>query len=488
MSKKQKIIFIITFILVGLIILSVFFWFNRKDSTTPAEELPWYQQFNPFGTSDNKDSETGEGGVDIESPETESVFSKSRFFQITDFAISGVTTTEEKILVEGSTDTKEIKVKIDSNTKEGRVKIQSILNKSLALTTPIIENGIFTQTTTEALKLFQKQNNLPVTGKIDTATAPLFTETKTEQGQAEYEYLPGIRYVERKNGHLYKMLFKDFSPIKISNSTIPGIHEAFFDKEGGTVLYRYLSNEDIINTFLATLGKPSGEYLNANITDLSVSKDKTRFFYLVENNNSGIGFVQSFATGIKQAVFSHPFTEWVSEWDNNGNLYLTTKASYFSTGNIYILNQSNKTLSKILGGINGLTTKVSPDGKKVLYSVSDNKGPHLMVFVEDGRKFIDLKTYGLADKCVWSSDNVNVYCAIPEVIEGYEYPDIWYQGIVSFVDSFVKIDTSDPDRITIAKSSDEAPVDAINLTLSKNEEIMFFINKKDYTLWSLNIK
>jgi len=65
---------------------------------------------------------------------------------------------------------------------------------------------------------------------------------------------------------------------------------------------------------------------------------------------------------------------------------------------------------------------------------------------------------------------------------------MWYQGLVSFSDYFVKIDTNTGDYITIANSVDETPVDAVSLILDKDEENLLFINKKDYTLWGLDVR
>lgn len=488
MSKKQKNIFIITFITACVIILLAFFWFNRNGSSVPVEEIPWYQQFNPFGSSENIIIDTGETGIDIGEEKDGESKVLSRFFRVTDFAVSGVTFTEERILIEDSATPKEVRVLINPNTKEGVGKIQSILNKTLSLNKPLVESKVIDKPTVEAIKLFQKEKGIPVTGKIDGETSSYFVELKTETGEAQYEMLPAIRYTERKNGHLYKMLLKDRDSIKISNSTIPTIYEAYFNKSGDTTIYRYLSNEDVVNTFLATLGKPSGQYLPANITDISVSKDQNKFFYLAKSNNSTMGIIQNFETNAKQTIFNHPFTEWLSDWDNKGNIYLTTKPSSEVKGSIYILNQSNKTLRKILGGINGLTTKISPDGKKLLYSITDDKGPHLFSMTIDDRKFTNLDKYGLADKCIWSSDSINVYCAVPSKINTNRHPDVWYQGLESFDDYFVKINTTTGSITTIANSTTEAPVDGYNFVLTKDENYLFFINKKDYTLWGLDIR
>ena len=488
MSKKQKLIFLITFVTVGLIILGIFFWLNRPNQITPTEDMPWYQQFNPFGTSSNSNNITDSNGIDIDNGGTSSDTKKSRLFQISDFAVSGFSYQDYSRAIEGSDQAKEVSVLIDSNTKEGRAKIQQFLNKNIDLEKPLVEDGNFGNATTEAIKKFQQKNNLPLTGKLDTTTSKYFTETKTIKGELQYEKIPSVKYVERKNGHIYQTTLKDLVTEKVSNSTIPGIYEAFFNNTGDTVIYRYLSEDSIINTFLATMGKPSGQYLPANIIDISLSKNKTRFFYLIKSNNTVQGIVRNFETGLYQNVFNHQLTEWLSDWDANDNIYLTTKASYVTTGAMYQLNTTNKTITKVLGGILGLTTKISPDGKKVLYSISSETGPRLMVYSIKDNSSVDLDTYGLPEKCTWSQNNIMIYCAAPNVVKGKQYPDVWYQGIVSFDDFFVMIDTNTKEVFSMANSADETPIDAISPALDNDENYLLFINKKDYTLWGLNLK
>ena len=135
----------------------------------------------------------------------------------------------------------------------------------------------------------------------------------------------------------------------------------------------------------------------------------------------------------------------------------------------------------------GLTTLVNANSSNILYSVSTSSGPKLNIFNISKHESVDLKTSGLPEKCVWASDDTTIYCAVPNVILGNQQPNSWYQGLVSFDDYFVKIDTITGDRTTIANSTNETPVDATNIFLSKNEDKLFFINKKDYTLWSLDL-
>lgn len=497
MPQKTITIFITTFIIVGILILGVYFWLNKDKTTNTDGTTPWYQEFNPFGVGSNTTINTNQDGdttTNQDGGQDLSTTKSSRFYKITDFAVSGATfLNDTRPILKGGEEIEnkpeEIKTIISSETKEGRKEIQMFLNKALSINPPLKVDGNFGKLTFKAIGDFQKINGLKVTSIIDKETAPFFvkTEIKNPLEINQNEIAPSIRFVNRINGHMYKMFLDTKVQDKISNSTIPAIYESFFNYNANTIIYRYLSQENIINSFMATLGAPKGEFLPQNISDLSISTDGTKYFYLVESNNSVTGIVGKFGETNKEYVFTSPFTEWLSQWTDNQEIFLTTKASYSTNGSIFLLNTTSKTLTKILGGIPGLTTLVSPNGLNVLYSNGTETGPKLGLFNISKHTSKEFSSYGLPEKCVWSKDNINIYCAIPSLITGNQYPDNWYQGIISFDDYFVKINTATGERITIADSTEETPVDGTHLFLSDKEDSLFFINKKDSTLWSLSL-
>jgi hypothetical protein len=52
----------------------------------------------------------------------------------------------------------------------------------------------------------------------------------------------------------------------------------------------------------------------------------------------------------------------------------------------------------------------------------------------------------------------------------------------------VEINTDTGDKITIADSKKETPIDGTSLFLDNEENNLFFTNKKDYTFWKLDIQ
>jgi peptidoglycan hydrolase-like protein with peptidoglycan-binding domain len=469
---------------------------SQKTTNTEQTQTPWYQNFNPFGTgitSTNTNPQTEQGVTENTDQGGSENTAVSRFYKITDFAVAGATFLNDTRPTEtedtGVEQPKQEVIILNQNTKEGRIDIQKFLNENLSLVPQLKTDGNFGKLTIKAISDFQKQNNLVVTGKINAETAPFFTKTTETPGQKnQFEQVPSLQYVERKNGHMYKIFLDTKVSEKISNSTIPAIYEAFFNNTAKTIIYRYLSSDKTISSFIATLGAPNGDFLPQNVFNLSISPDKTKFFYLTKNTNGVTGTVGLFESTKRDLVFTSSFTEWLSQWASGQKIFLTTKPSYTVTGSIFLLNTTNRTLTKIFGGVDGLTTLVDPNGSTVLYSSSSPTGPKLGVFNINKHETKDLNIYGLPEKCVWSNDAVNIYCAAPNTIVGNQYPDYWYQGLVSFDDYFVKINTQTGDTTTIANSINETPIDGIHLFLDTKEETLFFINKKDSTLWSLNIR
>lgn len=311
-----------------------------------------------------------------------------------------------------------------------------------------------------------------------------------------------IRYVDRATGHVYETWTKKGEQTRISNITIPKVYEAFWNKEGGGFIARYLdeNGEDVVSYFAKLKEKEGakdlkedmygldGYFLQKNITDLSVSPTGKNIVYVAEKQ-SGSSIVNSeFGGKNGSEIYNSPLTEWAIEWFGN-NFLLKTKSTYKTGGFVYRLD-SRGNLTKILGNIKGLTALGKSDGSFFLYSESLNSSFNLYSYNMNSKEKTKLKLNTLPEKCVWSKKDLSVvYCAVPKTIPSGEYPDDWYQGIVSFDDSIWILDTkinlgnvvADPERYSAS------PIDATNLTLNENEDYLIFINKKDYSLWGIDM-
>ena len=315
------------------------------------------------------------------------------------------------------------------------------------------------------------------------------------------EFVPALRYVDRTTGNIYQTYADKIEERKFSGTIIPKVYEAYFGDKDESVVMRYLKEDDkTIETFVGALAKEflgadsdgstdvKGSFLPENITDMSMSPDGKRMFYLFNVGNGTTGITAEASGGQKNQVFDSPFTEWLSFWPSNKMITLTTKPSANVPGFMYAIDPDKKDFNRILGGINGLTTLTSPDGKLVLFG-NNNLSLNIYNIATGNINQVSVKT--LPEKCVWGRASDKVYCAVPKSIDGASYPDDWYQGEVSFGDEIWRIDAINGNADILGDPSSMVggeEVDGIKLSLDENEDYLFFVNKKDSYLWKLNLR
>jgi hypothetical protein len=190
------------------------------------------------------------------------------------------------------------------------------------------------------------------------------------------------------------------------------------------------------------------------------------------------------------SFYQSSLREWLLFWKNEATAIISTKPSGYTQGFAYSINTETGNYSKIIGNITGLTLEsndslseflVGSGGNRVsLFSLKDRTRPSNLLFL----------TNTLPEKCVWSKkETFIIYCAVPFTIPNGVYPDVWYQGRVSFVDGIWKINTNtaSTNLVSIPERDGGESIDAINLEISEDDSYLTFINKKDLSLWGLTI-
>ena len=311
-----------------------------------------------------------------------------------------------------------------------------------------------------------------------------------------------IRYIERGTGKIYETASSTTNTARITNTTYTKLIESFFDKTGDNLLMRgLLDNSDIIQTRLGsvflstttsaemTLGVKNLPY-NLNYIALSPEKDSFVSCTQKQNLGSSIDISRLDGTGTYN-IYKSPFREWLLDWPYKDTVILNTKPSAYSVGFAYSINIKSKSFKRITGGQSGLTTLVSPDGLSALVGESTDGSMKLSVLNLKNNSYRDIYIRTLPEKCVWSKLEKNtVFCAASESIVYAPYPDAWYQGLVFFDDNIWKINTETGENHILVNIKDYVKdgIDAINPTLDKNEDYMMFMNKKDLSLWGLEIQ
>ncbi len=351
-------------------------------------------------------------------------------------------------------------------------------------------------------------SNIPFTPASDSKLPRLYELHKTpvagsgfiESGK-DSEIVVFARYIERGLGHIYETPLNTLFESRISNETRSRLSEAVWGNGGKSVVIRSFNEAEgfiktrILNISISissftggTSTAQTGDFIQTEeillpdyIPFLATAEDGAdKIFYLENGNFSSVGLITN-SRGVSAGIFNSTFTEWLPQFPNQNLVTLNTKPSASVFGYFFFLDTKTKAFTKILGGINGLTTLTSRDGKLVLFSETKNGAPELSVYNVANKETLPLFIQTLPEKCAWSVlEPTIVYCAVPQSLTTAEYPDQWYQGIVSFSDNLWRIDT-----VTSAteKIYDLPSLDVINPSLSSNDSYFLFMNKVTGTPW-----
>lgn len=303
-----------------------------------------------------------------------------------------------------------------------------------------------------------------------------------------------VRYVEKSTGNVYETDAASFGNNRLTNTTIPRVARALWGKSGSQVIIEYLDeNTAKIKNFGAKINEEKktleGAFLRDAISEMAVAPDTDRIFYTVPFGADTIGSVANFDGTKTTNLLTSPFSEWLVSWPYSKIIAFATKPSFAAVGYLYFLNTQTDAFDKIVGGVSGLSALVSPDGKYIAYSESVENSFTLNLFAVSDKTSSRLPVSTLSEKCVWANDAITLYCAAPSVIPPGGYPDVWYQGLVSFSDTIWKMNTKTGfvDLVIAAEDSAREPIDVIQPTLSPDGGYLIFINKKDQSLWSLKL-
>ncbi len=308
-----------------------------------------------------------------------------------------------------------------------------------------------------------------------------------------------FRYAERATGHIYENLSTSLISTRISNTSIPKNFSTVFSNNGKNIIFSTLG--EVRKNFAAkivekkpeeTVGSVAGSFLTHNTENISTLDNNIAYSRVAVDQKYGVSFglhttsFNSTSTSTK-AIFTSPQTEWLVDWVDKNTLSLNSKPSYSAPGFLYEIKTTGERV-KILDEVYGLNSKSNSD--YVIFSETTNKTIRNFLYTKKDKTFKDLSTISFPrEKCVFGvKDKKTAYCASPTSLTKASYPDDWYLGLVSNNDLIFKINlekgTSEPIAIPEVVINN---FDIKNIYISPNDDFLLFINKKDLTLWSLEI-
>lgn len=532
MSRKSFIILIGILIIVILLAVGFGLYFNAKKNN--GGQAPTLRDFFPFGQGGKIIDLTPNGPGDQpntnQSQNAQQQNNKIlRLRKISENPVVGYVLASKEVPVDPNNIpepkvititptfifTKELK--LGSKSKDV-TELQKILNQcpqtivaEKGVGSPGRENTVFGKTTQIALTKLQEllKDDILVPQKKDTGTGILDKLTR-DRLTTPFNCLekinapktitrPIVRYVEKGSSNIFDAFSDTLENKRLTNTTIPRVEEAFFGNEGKTVFMRYLRTDNsTIETYVGNVPEPivggdalpelSGNLLPSDMLDMSLSPDGKQLFYLTPSGNELLGFVTDLSGQNQKKIFNSPFAGWLSQWATPTKIIFTIKATGYGKGYAYGTDIIKGGFDKVIGGITGLTTLMSPDGSYVLFSRNTANGPALGLMATKDKTVRDLNLNTLPEKCVWGKTSLTIYCAVPnDIPSGQVYPDNWYQGSISFDDSVWSIDATNTyqNQLLFTPEAEEGgePTDGIRLGIDTTNTYLYFINKKNNILW-----
>lgn len=228
---------------------------------------------------------------------------------------------------------------------------------------------------------------------------------------------------------------------------------------------------------------------------VTLSPDDNKIAYLFNDEENGITNISvANPDGSEfESLFSFPDPSVDINWFDNDYMELKTQSSAFTEGKVVIADTEGETMRVVVGEKYAVDTLESPDSSKIIYTESDLKNPReVTLMVKDIQGFLEPKYLGvntLVDKCAWASDNVTVYCGVPDFhIPKYVMPNDYYNGKFITTDSFYRINTETQETEMIARSdSFEDLYDVYSPYMSSDGKVFYFTSRTDNQLHALTI-
>lgn len=328
---------------------------------------------------------------------------------------------------------------------------------------------------------------------------------KPVAGYTAYETASGTvaRYMDRATGNLFDYEMPTGREKRVTNTTLPRIREVVWHPNARSLVARSLKEDDeTIDSFFATVTSTStatstdpdepaslvGTSLPPGIDGMVALGATGKIFTLDVYPGGAVGTVSGFGGDGAAAAFRSDMREWLAQSVGSTTVALTMKASNDSEGYLYLLDTKTQRLTKLLGGIPGLTTLVSPDSKYVLYSKNEKGGFVLYLYDVANKKSVATNLPTFPEKCVWQGDSSGAYCAVAEKKLSSDSLDAWYQGRLSLGSDLWRIESkSGAIEPTFEIRGEGKPSDAIELSLNKDGTFLMFVDKPTRHLWALDL-
>ncbi|PJE58299.1 MAG: hypothetical protein COU81_01425 [Candidatus Portnoybacteria bacterium CG10_big_fil_rev_8_21_14_0_10_36_7] len=310
---------------------------------------------------------------------------------------------------------------------------------------------------------------------------------------APYIYSDGtVKYLTKSGGNLFQSNLLGNNIAKISNASLNDLTTATWSYNGQKIIATFSERRDSIK-YLFNYDTGETMPFSNNISKITFSPNTDKIAYLTYDkiNKSGGIFIANSDLSNAKKIFDTTITDWQIAWPAKDIIIIITSPSGLAQGAVYGINTQTGDYQILLSDLYGLNTTLSPDGARLIYSYTDAQGKNLKTYSMniDGSNKYALPFSTISDKCIFSQDTRNIFCAvIKDIPPDSLLPDDYYQDAFKSRDDFVEYDLIKKESSRILFADDYTTnFDASNLLLTPEEDYLIFINRQDGLLYSLKL-
>jgi len=299
-----------------------------------------------------------------------------------------------------------------------------------------------------------------------------------------------VIYYQKNTGYV-KQARLDGSGLEIVSSfAIDGLNSVAWSSDKSKVVCSKINNEGK-EQYIYDYSVGKAFPLNSGLRNVVFSKNGQKIAYNYVNavdQTSNISVADSIGENWKLILnvrINNPMIQWV----DNYKLAVYEYPSFEKDSSILIIDTGDSHLERILTGNHGLSARFSPDGNNLIYSSSYSDGENLRTafFDRKNSKKTEIDIEMFAEKCVWSKNNKDVYCAVPERLPSGNLPDVFYEKATKTKDYFVKINAETGEKTVVIPKIASLNVDAREMFLSTAEDYLYFVNYVDGKLYGVDL-
>lgn len=328
-------------------------------------------------------------------------------------------------------------------------------------------------------------------------------ETKTLEAIAEKRTIGTvftkegkIKYFDQREGSIWQSSPDGIDVFELSLGAVGNLEEVSWSKDRDKAIITSLDPETKKEQFYS-YDQASGKTwtLDEHITAAVWHPEQDKIIYKYTDTELRTGSISiSDPDGTNhRELLSYAIKAELTPVPKKNRVAFYPKPSAYQSSSIDSISLDGGKPAHFIGDYYGLNILYSPEGNKAVisYTIYRAGTKTELALIEEGKYGIkELEMSTIIEKCVWSKDNTYLFCAVPAPLrDEIVMPDDWYAKRVSTRDTFLKIDTSTGEKSKLAGAEEfPVPYDAINLFLSGEEDKLFFTNRRDGKLYSIDIE